>query len=188
MNLRLRLLVPLVVACVWGAAANVSAQQVHSSNGRFRIGLEGGAGLAFGDTEGAAVGVLGQLGAQVSDLFAIYYQPTLYFMGFGNSANSQGIVGTGQGGMLVLDPSQFFELGLGGGYFFGDVGNCSSTSTTCTTGSFGGAMVNARVAFIIGFDLIRARLGIPISINTQTIFNGSQRITTVIAAIGLQRY
>jgi len=159
-------------------------------HGRFRIGLEVGGGYAWGETKGAAVGLLGQLGVQLNNTIGIYYQPSLYFMGFGdpNTTAARGIVGTGQGGMVVFDLSRFFEIGAGGGYFYGQVGDCSASDPNCDAGSFHGAIVTARAAFVIGFNLVRARIGIPISVNSQTVFNGNQRVTTLIAAIGLQRY
>ena len=156
---------------------------------RLRLGMEFGVGGAVGGTEGAVIGAIGQLGVQLNDWVGLYYQPTFYAGGFGDrdEVEAQGVYGTGQGAMVVLDILSFVEVGAGGGYFLGRIGECSAIAVDCQTGRYDAPIFTARAAFIIPFNVGRGRLGIPISFNAQTVFD-DDRITTLVAAVGVQGY
>ena len=160
-------------------------------NNRFRFGLELGAGPVLGDQVGAALGVILQLGVQFGELWHLYYQPSLYVAGFGDtsgSASGDAFVATVQGAMFGLTIKQFLELGIGGGALIGWVGACDSATETCTGGSEHIPMLNARLAFVIGFKLGHSRLGIPIGAHLQTLFDDSTNVSTLIFTVGIQRY
>ena len=158
---------------------------------RLRIGLELGGGGAFGDVEGDAFAAIGQLGAQMNDWFGLYYQPTLHLSGWikDDQDKASEVLGMSHGVMLMFSLGRFFEIGGGGSYFYGHVDECASLSQDCELDGFHAGAINGRVAFVIGFDRPNGgRIGIPISLNSQTALNGDEHITTLIAAIGLQRF
>ncbi len=183
-----RLMLVATIACALTLVASTEA----SAQSRLRLGVEGGFGGEWGTPRGFSTGVFGQLGLQLNDTFAIYYQPSMIvhamtkdednpdvFLAFGNIAMAEIT-----GGML--------QFGFGAGADLGRFARCDSGG--CNEGDLEmNPALAGRIAVVIPLRTPRARLGIPIALQVHsTFFDGFRdrdaRVTSLLLTAGIQRF
>lgn len=178
------------------ASADALSPLEASAKTRVRMGIDAGLGAALGDTKGASFSLLGHLGLQANDLFAIYWQPGMWVDGWAARGDVDVDVYTfmSQMGMVDFSLSRFFQLGAGGGVDFGRFG-------VCQAGDGGGRpdcqlftkelrpAAEARMAVIIPLPGLRARWGLPIVFRAHTTFMGNKNyIHSLTMGVGLMRF
>lgn len=187
----------LLAALLFMAPNGASANPLEASaKTRVRMGIDAGLGAALGDTKGAAFSLLGHLGLQANDLFAIYWQPGMWVDGWAARGDVDVDVYTfmSQMGMIDFSLSRFFQLGAGGGVDFGRFGVCHSPEEggrpECElfTKELRPA-AEARMAVIIPLPGLRARWGLPIVFRAHTTFMGNKDyIHSLTMGVGLMRF
>jgi hypothetical protein len=164
-------------------------EQSRSAPTRLRIGLELGAGPVFGDTQGAGFGLVGQLGLQLGDVVALFYQPMLGVYGWSASDEVEVFAFGSHVAMIDFTIGRMLQLGVGAGVDHGRFGFCSGGAGTC---SYEDGQVqlgtDARVALVIPLPGIRARWGIPIAGHFHVTWFENTQIMAAIVTVGLMRY
>jgi hypothetical protein len=177
----------LVVSSVL-LASSADAQEARDTS-RIRIGVEGGAGGEWGTPRGASVGLYGQLGLQLNNTFALFYQPSLIIHALSDDSDESDVfVAFGNLGMLDLTFGAL-QLGVGGGIDVGRFTECDENG--CDDGGSREVhpAIGGRVAAVIGVGTGRARLGIPIGLQIHSTFlNEDTRVTSLVLTVGIQRF
>lgn len=190
------LIVPIALAAFLWAPVEASASPLDASaRTRVRMGLDAGLGAALGDTKGASFSLLGHLGLQANDLFAIYWQPGMWVDGWAARGDVDVDVYTfmTQMGMIDFSLSRFFQLGAGGGVDFGRFGVCTNADggrpeCQLQTKELRPA-AEARMAVIIPLPGLRARWGLPIVFRAHTTFMGNKNyIHSLTMGVGIMRF
>lgn len=179
-------LLALLVLATTGSTA--SAQLTRRDEPRLRIGLEGGLGPDASHAGGATFAALGQLGVQLDDRFAIYYQPSLMLNAVGRDPSAALLRSTDH--LLIADFTfGAFQLGLGGGVVATLRTPCS-LNVPCASGPAElRPAVGARVAAVITVPGVRARWGVPLAANLHLADPlSADRASTLVFTIGLQRF
>lgn len=180
----------IVVGCAGIAHADPPPPRTNRDTPtRVRLGIELGAGPVFGDTRGAGLSLVGQLGVQFSDVFALYWQPSLSAYGWAANDDAEVFAFGSQLAMLDFTIGRAFQLGGGVGIDHGRFGLCSGGAGTC---SYQDRQVQlateARAALVIPLPGIRARWGIPLTAHFHVTWFENRQIMALIATIGLMRY
>lgn len=168
--------------------SRASAQVTHRDEPRLRLGLEGGLGPDASHAGGATFAALGQLGVQIDDRFAIYYQPSLMLNAIGRDPNAALLRSTDH--LLIADFTfGAFQIGLGGGVVATLHAPCSP-NVTCATGPADlRPAVGARIAAVITVPGVRARWGVPLAANLHLADPlSADRASTLVFTIGVQRF
>lgn len=155
---------------------------------RLRIGIEGGAGGEWGTPRGASLGVYGQLGLQLGNTFAIFYQPSLSVHALSSDEENPDVFAA-WGNLAMADLTfGFLQLGFGGGADWGRFARCDDNG--CEEGSRElYPAIAGRVAGVIAIPTLRGRLGIPIALNIHSTFlNDDDRVTSLVLTVGVQRF
>jgi hypothetical protein len=134
-------------------------RRVHASRSRFRGGVSGLLGSYWLDGRGSgAIGVMGRLGAQVTDVFGVYATPTVLTMpGYGDRGLTRASLG------VVFDATIDHRFYIGGGpeifgtFRSGGLGPVVEDqrlfALRMRTGlAFGSVRPGRRHAFTLGFD------------------------------------
>lgn len=164
-----------------------SAQRGRGMVPHLRWGVEGGGGGAWGTPRGPSVGIFGQIGLQLNDSFAIFYQPALLAHALGTSDDADMFLAFGNLAMVDFT-ARIFQIGVGGGFDVGRFANCSNDS--CTKGERNlHPAVGGRVALILPLHAPRGRLGIPFAFHVHSTFlNSDDRLTALLFTIGIERF
>jgi hypothetical protein len=183
----------LALPCVLGPAPAFADPPDPETNRdtptRIRLGLEVGAGPVFGETRGAGLGIVGALGVQFSDVFALYWQPTFAAYGWARSDDSEVFMFGSQLAMIDFTIGRAFQLGGGVGIDHGRFGFCSSGAGSCTYQDRQVQLgTEARAALIIPLPGIRARWGIPITGHFHVTWFENRQIMALLVTVGLIRY
>lgn len=156
---------------------------------RIRLGLELGAGPVFGDTRGAGLGLVGQLGVQLGDVFALFWQPSLSVYGWAKSDEPEVFAFGSQLAMIDFTIGRALQLGGGVGIDHGRFGLCPDGAGSCAYADRQVQLgAEARAAVVIPLPGIRARWGIPITAHFHMTFFENRQIMALIATVGLMRY
>lgn len=170
-------------------SSQADAQATGRDTSRIRIGVEGGAGGEWGTPRGASVGLYGQLGLQLNNTFALYYQPSLIFHALSDDSDESDVfVAFGNLGMLDLTFGAL-QLGAGGGIDVGRFTTCDENG--CDDGGSREIhpAIGGRVAAVIGVPTLRGRLGVPIGLQIHSTFlNEDTRVTSLVLTVGIQRF
>lgn len=181
-------LTSLVLASL-ALTSQVDAQATGRSTSRLRIGAEIGAGGEWGTPRGASAGLYGQLGLQLNNTVALYYQPSLIFHALSDDRDESDVfVAFGNLGMLDLTFGAL-QLGAGGGIDVGRFTTCDENG--CDDGGSREVhpAVGGRVAAVIGVPTLRGRLGVPIGLQIHSTFlNEDTRVTSLVLTVGIQRF
>jgi hypothetical protein len=173
------------------AATTAQAQRSDRDDpgSRLRLGGEAGVGAAVGDTQGGAFALIGQLGLQANDLFAVYWKPGLHVNGWAAGDDDlSAYLFTSQLAMVDFTFAHWFQIGGGGGVDIGRLGVCEGNDCESRTGQVKPA-IEGRVGFIIPMTSDRVRWGIPIMFNAHTTFlGGGERIHSLTGSVGILRY
>lgn len=168
---------------------NVASAQLTNRDGpRVRIGLEAGLGPEPGNAGVAHGALLGQLGVQLGDRFAVYYQPSLFLRAVGRDP-SDAIVRNSD--HLLVGDFTFgaFQLGLGAGIAATPRATCQASTACVTSASTVQPAVGARVAAVITVPGVRARWGVPIAAHLHLADPlADARTTSLVFTLGLQRF
>lgn len=172
---------------LFGATSTVEAQAIPGP--RLRIGIEGGVGGEWGTPRGASAGLFGQLGVQLNNTLAIFYQPSVIFHAMSRDEDPELFAAFGNLGMLDLTLG-FLQLGVGGGMDVGRFVDCDRDGNDCVEGPrLANPAVGGRIAGVISFPGIRGRIGIPIGFHIHsTFFDDDARVTSLILTVGVQRF
>lgn len=182
----------LALALAFAASVSMpdvaSAQLTNRDGPRLRIGLEAGLGPEPG-TPGIAHGaLLGQVGVQVGDRFAVYYQPSLFLRAVGRDPSQAIVRNTDH---LLMSDLTFgvFQLGLGAGVALTPRETCQA-GTDCVTGpSELAPLVGARMAAVITVPGVRARWGVPIAAHLHLADPfAERRVPSLVFTLGVQRF
>jgi hypothetical protein len=161
----------------------------HDTPTRIRLGIELGAGPTFGDTRGAGLGLVGALGVQFSDVFALYWQPMLAVYGWASNDDAEVFAFGSQLAMMDFTIGRAFQLGGGVGIDHGRFGLCSSGAGSCSYASRQVQLAaEGRASLIIPLPGVRARWGIPISGHFHVTFFENRQIMALLLTVGLVRY
>lgn len=177
-------------ALLLGLSLGLWALHGGTAHAQLRLGVEVGGGGEWGNPRGPSIGAFGQLGAQLSPMFAIFYQPSLIIHAMGREEDADLFVSWGNLAMADLTFGML-QLGAGGGVDVGHFEYCSNQ--TCTTGSrLVQPAVGGRVAVVFTLKSagpMRARLGIPLAFHVHTSFlEDDRRLTAMLLTIGVQKF
>jgi len=164
-----------------------SAQPRQDMGRRLRWGIEGGGGGDWGTPRGPSLGLFGQIGLQLDDRFAIFYQPSLLAHSLGTNDDADLFLAFGNLAMFDFT-ARIFQIGLGGGFDVGRFANCANDP--CTTGERSiHPALGGRVALILPLRTRYGRFGIPFAFHVHTTFlNSNDRLTALLLTIGIERF
>jgi hypothetical protein len=170
------------------AFTEAAEAQVAGPATRLRIGVEGGAGGEWGTPRGASLGLYGQLGLQLGNTFAIFYQPSLSVHALSSDEDNPDVFAA-WGNLAMADLTfGFLQLGVGGGIDVGRFASCDDNGCDDRTREVYPAL-GGRVAGVISIPTLRGRLGIPIALNIHSTFlNDDDRVTSLVLTVGVQRF
>lgn len=156
---------------------------------RLRVGAEIGGGIAYGATNGGALGIFGQLGAQITRELGLFYQPSLLGYGFGNGNQVNTFAVSTHSAMVDLTFANVAQVGIGGGLDIGSFWYCDRDSGLCAGGSRAvHPSMSIRAAFLVGFVRNRARWGIPIALHVHTMLWEHRAQRHLMITVGFSRY
>lgn len=169
------------------AVSSADAQPLRRDPTRLRWAIEGGGGGDWGTPRGPSVGLLGQIGGQFNDTFALFYQPSIIVHALSTSTDADRFVAFGN---LAMGDVTFgvLQLGLGGGFDIGHFAACDND--VCTRGSrLIQPAIGGRIAAVIPLHAYRGRFGIPIAFQVHSTFlDNSQNLTALMLTIGVERF
>jgi len=159
---------------------------------RLRLGLEVGGGGAWGRPRGPAIAGFGQLGIQLTDRFAIFYQPSLLAHSLGRADNADVFLAWGNLGMIDFSMGMV-QFGIGGGADIGKFASCDS-QTDCVAGDRTvNPAIGGRLALVLPLGRHRGAMGtriaIPVAFHVHSTFiDADQRLTALVLTLGVQMY
>lgn len=156
---------------------------------RFRIGAELGGGIAYGATRGGVVGLLGQLGAQITPQLGLFYQGSLLGYGVGDGSSVSTFAASTHSAMVDLTLNDIAQVGVGGGVDIGAFVYCNDRTGICTHTDVGAhPSMSLRAAFLVGYVRNRARWGIPIALEVHTMLWDHRAQNSLMLTLGFCRY
>ncbi len=156
---------------------------------RLRIGAEFGGGISYGAFNGGALGVFGQIGAQITREVGVFYQPALLVYGLGGSGDVGTVLSSSHSAMVDLTVRNVAQVGIGGGLDVGRFAWCDEDTAVCSeTSSEVHPSLTLRAAFLVGFVRERTRWGIPIGLQVHTMLWDHRALNHLMLTVGLSRY
>jgi hypothetical protein len=175
----------VIAALIAGSFAVTSSADAQP---RLRIGIEGGAGGEWGRPRGVSLGAYGQLGLQLNDMFALYYQPSLSVHALSRDSDDPDVFAAfGNLGVAELTFGML-QLGFGGGVDVGRFARCDDNGCDEQSRDVYPA-IGGRVAIVFAIPTVRGRLGIPLGLQIHSTFlDSDSRITSLVLTAGVQRF
>lgn len=155
---------------------------------RLRLGLELAGGTAYNSSNGATLALIGQIGWQMAENFALYYQPSALALEIFSFDEAPAHYVMGNVAMMQATFVDWVELGIGGGFDYGKFYYCHDG--TCVSNQGVHPVMALRAAFVVRFgnEGDKPRWGIPLGLQARASFWNGERQGILLLSVGVQRY